>query len=249
MPGTRLAQKVAIVTGGAAESPGAGMGRAISERFGHEGARVVVVDVAPKGQVTADQINAAGGEAIFVQANVVERSDVEKAAAAALDRFGRIDILVNVVGGSVRERGFLDVSDAQYGQIVDRNLKSVYLCCQVTIPHFVQAGGGSIVHISSTNGLLGCPGLAVYSAVKSGLFGFSRVIATEFGGQGIRSNVICPGLMGDGGPDARQPLGRTAVAADIANAALFLASDEASFITGQVLAVDGGHTTSYPEIF
>jgi NAD(P)-dependent dehydrogenase (short-subunit alcohol dehydrogenase family) len=85
--------------------------------------------------------------------------------------------------------------------------------------------------------------------MKSGLFGFSRVIATEFGKRGIRSNVICPGIMGDGGPDSRQPLGRTAVAADIANATLFLASDEASFISGQVLAVDGGHTTTYPEIF
>jgi NAD(P)-dependent dehydrogenase (short-subunit alcohol dehydrogenase family) len=113
----------------------------------------------------------------------------------------------------------------------------------------IETGGGSIVHISSTNALLGCPGLAVYSTVKSGFFGFSRAIATEFGGRGIRSNVICPGLMGDGRPDTRQPLGRTCVAEDIANATLFLASDEASFITGQVLAVDGGHTTSYPEIF
>jgi 3-oxoacyl-[acyl-carrier protein] reductase len=96
---------------------------------------------------------------------------------------------------------------------------------------------------------MGCPGLAVYSGVKAGLFGFSRVIATRFGPQGIRSNVICPGIMGNGRPDQRQPLGRTARAEDIAYAALFLASDEASFVTAQVLAVDGGHTTTYPEIF
>jgi NAD(P)-dependent dehydrogenase (short-subunit alcohol dehydrogenase family) len=249
MAGPRLANKVAIVTGGAANSRGAGMGRAISERFGQEGAKVVVVDVAADGQITADRIASAGGQATFVQADVLQREDVEKVVETAIRRFGRVDILVNVVGGSVRERGFLDVSDALYGQIVDRNMKSVYLCCQVAIPRMIENGAGSIIHISSTNALLGCPGLAVYSALKSGLFGFSRVIATEFGGRGIRSNVICPGIMGDGGPDSRQPLGRTAVAADIANATLFLASDEASFITGQVLAVDGGHTTSYPEIF
>jgi NAD(P)-dependent dehydrogenase (short-subunit alcohol dehydrogenase family) len=249
MVGSRLAHKVAIVTGGAAASGGAGMGRAIAERFGEEGARVVVVDVATGGQTTADRISAAGGDALFIRADVLQRGEVENVVTTAIDRFGRIDILVNVVGGSVREHGFLDVSDEMYEQIVDRNLKSVYLCCQVTIPRMIETGGGSIVHISSTNALLGCPGLAVYSAVKSGFFGFSRVIATEFGGRGIRSNVICPGLMGDGRPDSRQPLGRTCVAADIANATLFLASDEASFITGQVLAVDGGHTTSYPEIF
>lgn len=249
MAGSRLANKVAIVTGGSATSRGAGMGRAICERFGQEGASVVVVDVAADGQLTADRITAAGGTAVFVEADVMQRGHVENVVETAMRRFGQIDVLVNVVGGSLGEKEFLDVSDELFGQIVDRNLKSVYLCCQLTIPRMIQTGAGSIIHIASTNGLLGCPGLAVYSAVKSGYFGFSRVIATEFGGKGIRSNVICPGNMGDGGPDPRQPLGRTAVAADIANAALFLASDEASFITGQVLSVDGGHTTSYPEIF
>jgi 3-oxoacyl-[acyl-carrier protein] reductase len=249
MAGTRLVDKVAIVTGGSATSRGAGMGRTISERFGREGAKVVVVDIVAEGQVTADRINAAGGEAIFVKADVVQRGDIENIVKAAVDRFGRLDVLVNVVGGSVGERHFLDVTDDMYEKIVDRNLKSIYLFCQVAIPRMIEGGGGSIVHISSTNALMGCPGLAVYSAVKSGLFGFSRVITTEFGGRGIRSNVICPGIMGDGKPDLRQPLGRTAVATDIANATLFLASDEASFISGQVLAVDGGHTTSYPEIF
>lgn len=249
MPGERLHGKVAIVTGGASNSRGAGMGRAISERFGQEGARVVVVDVSPDGQVTADRIRADGGEAIWVPADVTRRGDVERVVGTAQGRFGRIDILVNVVGGALGERDFLDVSDDLWQQIIDRNVKSAYLCCQLSIPLMVQGGGGSIVHISSTNGLMGCPGLAVYSGAKAGLFGFSRVLATRFGPQGIRSNVICPGIMGDGQPDNRQPLGRTARAEDIANATLFLASDEASFITGQVLAVDGGHTTTYPEIF
>ena len=245
----RLANKTAIVTGGAANSRGAGMGRAIADLFGQEGARVVVVDVSPDGQITADRIVAAGGQAAFVQADVTCRPDVERLVSLALQRFGTIDVLVNVVGGSLREQEFLDVDDAWWQRIVDVNLKSVHLTCQIAIPHMVRAGGGSIVHISSTNALMGCPGLATYSAVKSGLFGFSRVLATRFGPDGVRSNVICPGLMGDGRPDPRQPLGRTARAEDIANAALFLASDEASFVTAQVLAVDGGHTTTYPEIF
>jgi NAD(P)-dependent dehydrogenase (short-subunit alcohol dehydrogenase family) len=249
MAGTRLADKVAIVTGGSATSRGAGMGRTIAERFGREGAKVTVVDIAADGQLTADRINAAGGEAIFVSADVVKRGDIENIVKTTVDRFGRLDILVNVVGGSFGEKRFLDVTDELYDKIVDLNLRSIYQFCQEAIPTMIAGGGGSIVHISSTNALMGCPGLAVYSAVKSGLFGFSRVITTEFGGRGVRSNVICPGIMGDGKPDARQPLGRTAVATDIANAALFLASDEASFVSGQVLAVDGGHTTTYPDIF
>lgn len=247
--GTRLAGKVAIVTGASATSRGAGMGRAIAELFGREGASVVAVDVSPDGEVTADRMRAAGGRATFVQADVTKRADVERAVAAAVDTFGQVHILVNVVGGSLREREFMDVDDDLWQRIIDLNLKSVHLCCQAAIPRMVAAGGGSIVHISSTNGLMGCPGLATYSGAKAGLFGFSRVIATRYGPQGIRSNVICPGIMGDGRPDTRQPLGRTARAQDIAYAALYLASDEASFVSGQVLAVDGGHTTSYPEIF
>ena len=113
----------------------------------------------------------------------------------------------------------------------------------------VEGGGGSIVHIASTNALMGCPGLAVYSGVKSGLLGFSRVIATEFGPKGVRSNVVCPGIMGQGRPDPRQPLGRSASAEDIARAVLFFACDDSAQVTAQVLAVDGGHTTTYPEIF
>jgi NAD(P)-dependent dehydrogenase (short-subunit alcohol dehydrogenase family) len=249
MPGTRLAGKTAIVTGAAANSRGAGMGRTIAEWFGREGAHVVAVDVSPDGQVTADRIRAAGGEALFVQADVTQRSAVEQVVARAVEQYGRVNVLVNVVGGATREPDFLDLTDEAWQRIVDLNLKTVHLCCQLAIPEMIKAGGGSIVHISSTNGLMGCPRLATYSGVKAGLFGFSRVITTRFGPQGVRSNVICPGIMGDGGPDRRQPLGRTAVAADIANAALFLASDEASFVSGQVLAVDGGHTTTYPEVF
>lgn len=249
MQGTRLAGKTAIVTGGASNSRGAGMGRAISERFGQEGARVVVVDISPDGQITADRICEAGGEAIFVPADLTRRGDVEHVISTAQERFGSIDVLVNVVGGSFGEREFLDVSDELWQRIIDMNLKTVHLCSQLVIPEMIKAGSGSIIHISSTNGLMGCPGLAVYSGVKAGLFGFSRVIATRFGPQGVRSNVICPGIMGDGKADNRQPLGRTARAEDIANAALFLASTEASFVTAQVLAVDGGHTTTYPEIF
>jgi len=247
--GPRLEHKVAIVTGGAANSRGAGMGRAVSELFGLEGARVVTVDISPDVEVTAERIRQAGGEATAVQADVLQRDEVERVVRTALDRYGKIDVLVNVVGGSIGERRYLDVSDDLFERIVHRNLLSTHLCCQLTIPRMIENGGGSIVCIASTNGLMGCPGLAVYSAVKSGLFGFSRVIAAEFGRQGIRSNVVCPGNMGQGHPDTRQPLGRTATAQDIAQAVLFFASDDSQYITAQVIAVDGGHTTTYPEIF
>ena len=249
MAGSRLQDKVAIVTGAAANSRGAGMGRAIAELFGREGASVVPVDVSPDVELTADVIRRAGGEASPVRADVLRRDDVELLVRTALERYGKIDVLVNVVGGSLGERAYLDVSDDLFERIVQRNLLSTHLCCQLTIPRMVENGRGSIVHIASTNGLMGCPGLAVYSGVKSALFGFSRVIATEFGPKGVRSNVVCPGNMGQGQPDARQPLGRTATAADIARAVLFFASDESEYITAQVLAVDGGHTTTYPQIF
>lgn len=245
----RLTGKVALVTGAGAHTNGAGMGHAIATLFGSEGARVIAVDLSPNGQVTADEICASGGEAIAVQANVLQKSEVARAVDAAVSRFGRLDVLVNVVGGALHERDFLELTEEHWQQIVDVNLKSTHFCCQLSIPEMIKNGGGSIIYISSTNGLMGCPRLATYSGVKSGLFGFSRVIATRFGPQGVRSNVICPGNMGDGGPDDRQPIKRTATASDIAKAALFLASDDAAYITGQVLAVDGGHTTTYPVVF
>jgi NAD(P)-dependent dehydrogenase (short-subunit alcohol dehydrogenase family) len=225
------------------------MGRAIAERCGEEGAAVVAVDLSVGATQTAERIQAAGGRAIALRADVTRREDVASVVRQAVEHFGKVDGLVNVVGGALHEADFLDLADEQWHQIVDINLKSTHLCCQHAIPAMIEAGGGSIVHISSTNGLMGCPRMATYSGVKAGLFGFSRVIATRFGPKQIRSNVICPGIMGDGSPDLRQPLGRTATAADIANAALFLLSDDASFVTAQVLAVDGGHTTTYPEVF
>jgi 3-oxoacyl-[acyl-carrier protein] reductase len=249
MTGARLDGKVAIVTGAAAVSRGAGMGRAISELFGREGARVVAVDMSPAVEETAERIRRAGGDAVAVPADVEQRADVERVVRTVVDRYGRVDVLVNVVGGSIGERSYMDVTDDLFERILRRNLLSTHLCCQVTIPRMVEGGGGSIVHISSTNALMGCPGLAVYSGAKSGLIGFSRVLATEFGPRGVRSNVICPGIMGRGEPDPRQPLGRAASADDIAKATLFFASDDAAFVTAQVLAVDGGHTTTYPDIF
>src|SRR5689334_12872708 len=248
MPG-RLDGKIAIVTGAATGSRGAGMGRAIAELFGQEGASVVAVDLAPAVEATAERIRGLGGQATALTANVEERADVERVVATARERYGRIDVLVNVVGGSIGERSYLDVTDELFESILRRNLRSTHLCCQLTIPPMIEGGGVSIVHIGTTNALMGCPGLAVYSGVKAGLIGFSRVLATEFGPKGVRSNVVCPGIMGQGRPDPRQPLGRMASADDIARAVLFFASDEASFVTSQVLAVDGGHTTTYPEIF
>src|SRR5687767_4473859 len=126
----RLAGKTAIITGSAANSRGAGIGLTIAELFGREGARVVVADISPDGRVTAERIGAAGGEAIAVQADLTERRDVERLVATALERFGRIDILVNVAGGALEEGDFLAVDDSLWHRIVDLNLKTVHLCSQ-----------------------------------------------------------------------------------------------------------------------
>src|SRR5262245_25003343 len=130
----RLASKTAIVTGSAANSGGAGIGQAIAELFGREGARVVVADISPDGRLTAERIGAAGGEAIAVQADLTERRDVERLVATVVARFGRIDILVNVAGGALEEEEFLAVDDDLWRRIVDLNLKTVHLCCQLVAP-------------------------------------------------------------------------------------------------------------------
>ena len=231
----RLEGKVAIVTGAAG-----GIGSGFASGLAAHGARIVAADFDEAGaHALAEGLHREGYDCTSVKVDVTSEQSAQAMAAVAFDAYGRIDILVNVVGGSLGEDEFLDVDDHLWRRIVDVNLKTVHLCCQLVVPAMTRAGGGSLVHIATTNALLGCPGLATYSGVKAGLLGFSRVLATRFGPDGVRSNVVCPGIMGDGGPDQRQPLGRTATPLDIAHATLFLASDEAAFVTGQALAVDG----------
>lgn len=247
----RLDGKVAIVTGGAR-----GIGRRIALTFAREGAKVFVADVIDGGgQTTEREIAEAGGDAAHAECDVTKLEQVEAMVDAAARRFGRVDVLVNNAaswrGGTVVD---MPPGDWELGR--SSILDAAYYCCRCAIPRMVEAGGGSIISISSVHGLLAARRSAAYEAAKGGLILLMKEVACDYGPQGIRANCICPGLIVtersaprfDANPEVARlnaevyPLRRYGRPEDIANAALFLASDEASFITGHALVVDGGLT-------
>jgi NAD(P)-dependent dehydrogenase (short-subunit alcohol dehydrogenase family) len=246
----RLKNRVAIVTGGAS-----GIGQAIAALFAREGARIVIGDLdEAKGAETTAAIRAAGGEAIFVRADVTATRDVEDAVRLALDRFGQIDVLVNNAGISLGD-SLLDTDEPTWDRNLAVVLKGPYLFTRAVLPSMLDRHAGAIVNVASVNGLLGL-GEDGYSAAKAGLINFTQNVAIRFGAEGIRANVICPGTVRTPiwqetlakTPDVFErlakwyPLGRVGEPDDVARAALFLASDDASWITGAVLPVDGGLT-------
>ncbi|MDE2607876.1 MAG: SDR family oxidoreductase [Burkholderiales bacterium] len=257
----RLAGKVAIVTGAGSVGPGWGNGRAIATRFAEQGALVYGVDCDPERMAeTAQRIAAAGGTFAAGSCDVTDGASVARMVAQCIERFGRIDILVNNVGGSAKG-GPVEMSEEVWDAQVDFNLKSVFLACKNVLPHMVAQGGGAVVNLSSTSGLrwTGAAQIA-YAATKAGIIQFSRVLAVQYAKQGIRVNTVVPGqlhtpmvearLAGQraGGNvaalleqrQARIPLPFMGDGRDTANAALFLASEEARFITGTEIVVDGG---------
>jgi len=257
----RLAGKVALVTGAGSVGPGWGNGRAIAVRFAEEGAAVFGVDrEAARMAETAERITAAGGNFATGSCDVTQSDSVAAMVAACVARFGRIDILVNNVGGSAKG-GPVEMSEDIWDAQVDHNLKSVFLSCKHVLPQMLAQGGGAIVNLSSTSGLrwTGAAQIA-YAATKAGVIQFSRVLAVQYAAQGIRVNTVVPGqlhtpmvetrLAGQraGGDVAallaqrqsRIPLPFMGDGRDTAAAALFLASDEARFITGTEIIVDGG---------
>ena len=246
----RLLGQVAIVTGGAV-----GIGGATARRLADEGANVLIADVDPEAadrQVAA--IRDAGGSAETIVADVGKHDDVRAMIEQALARWGRLDVLVNNAYRPPEPGGAVEVSEEGWDQGMAVLVKSMFLAAKYAVPTMRRGGGGSIVNISSVHGLLMAPGRLVYEAAKSAVIGLTRQMACEFGPSGIRVNAICPGHIvternqerWDQNPsglrffDQQYPLRRCGRPVDIANAIVFLCSEEASFITGHALVVDGG---------
>jgi 3-oxoacyl-[acyl-carrier protein] reductase len=247
----RLKDQVAIVTGAAS-----GFGAEIARRYALEGARVVIADLNEAGaQKVAAEI---GHSAVAIKCDVSKRADIDRAVKLARDHFGGIDIVVNNAGFTHKNQAFLDVDEDTYDRCFDVNVKAIYHMINAVVPSMRAKKSGCIINIGSTAGLRPRPGLTWYNASKGAANLLSKSLAVELAGDNIRVNVICPvmgdtGMLGDfmGVPDTPEnrarfiatiPMGRLSVPKDIANAAVFLASDEASFLTGLELPVDGGRT-------
>lgn len=250
----RLAGKVAIVTGG-----GSGFGEAIAKRFAEEGAKLVVNDINDAGGTrVAKEIESAQGQgsATYLRADVARDSDMAKLIAAALERYGHIDIMVNNAGITHVNRPMLEVGEEEFDRIYAVNVKSIYLSARHLVPVLRKQGtGGCIINTASTAGIRPRPGLVWYNGSKGAVINLTKGMAAELGPDQIRVNALCPvagetpllgTFMGADTPENRAkfkasiPLGRLSTPRDIANAALYLASDDAEFITGVALEVDGG---------
>ena len=244
----RLDNKVALITGGAS-----GFGKGIAELFAREGARIALADINEAGARSAAA--AMSNSAIAVACDVSRREDVNAAVKAAVDAFGRIDILVNNAGMSHKRRPMLEVEEAEFDRLMDVNVKSIFLFAHAVVPLMRKRKSGVIINIGSTAGIRPRPGLTWYNASKGAVNLLSKSMAAELAPDGIRVCAIAPVMaetpllatfMGGDSPELRAqfkatvPLGRFATVDDVANATLFLASDEASFLTGNVLEVDGG---------
>jgi NAD(P)-dependent dehydrogenase (short-subunit alcohol dehydrogenase family) len=252
----RLEGKVALITGA-----GSGMGRSAAELFASEGAQIVVTDVVDDaGNATVAAVRGAGGDATYVRADVSRAADCDAMVQCATDTYGGLHVLYNNAGiFPADDGGVLDTPESTWEKIMEINLKGVWLGCRAGIPAMIASGGGSIVNVASFVALMGAATAQIaYTASKGGVLSMTREIAVEYARQGIRANALCPGpiatplleeLLSDPARRARRmvhiPMGRLGRAEELARAALFLASDDASFMTGASLVVDGGITAAY----
>jgi NAD(P)-dependent dehydrogenase (short-subunit alcohol dehydrogenase family) len=247
---TRMNGKVAIVTGA-----GGGIGKGIALGFAREGAKVVVNDINSKaGKGVVAEIRKAGGEAMFVRADVSKEAQVKKMVAATVRAYGKVDVLVNNAIASTKA-----IMENDFDPLVEVGLRGTWNCCQAVLPEMKKAGRGSIINITSTNASMGVGPIHVYCGVKGGLASMGRSMATQYGRFGIRVNIIAPGTIQTEiwTPIIKQhpeihkevlkfyPVGRLGKPEDIAYAAIWLASDESTFVSGAIIPVDGGLSAGF----
>ncbi len=244
----RLKDKVVIVTGG-----GLGIGRAYSLGLAGEGARVVVADIADPAP-TVKEIEARGGQGLGVPCDVSREEDTQDLATKTLNRFGRIDVLVNnaAIYGTLRRRPLLEIPVEEWDRVMAVNLRGLFLCARAVVPSMKAQGKGKIINIASSTFFKGVPNYIHYTTSKGGVVGFTRSLARELGDAGIRVNAIAPGFTLSGENEKNisddqkaanvrmRMLKRAQLPEDLVGTVVFLASDESDFITGQTIAVDGG---------
>jgi 3-oxoacyl-[acyl-carrier protein] reductase len=243
----RLDGKTALVTGA-----GSGIGKCIAETYAREGARVALADI--NGEAAKSVARSIGNNAIALRVDVSKKADIDGVVGETVAAFGALDILVNNAGATHNNKPMLEIDEAEYDRIFAINVKGIFLACQAVVPVFRQRGGGVIINIGSTAGLRPRPGLSAYNATKGAVHVLTKSLAVELAPDGIRVCAIAPvatetpllpSFLGPA-PGMREkfiatiPLGRLALPQDIADAALFLASAEAKFITGNIMEVDGG---------
>ena len=241
----RFKDKVVIVTGGAS-----GIGEASVRAFAREGAKVVIADFADHGQALADELGA--DKALFIKIDVTDSEAVQAMITKTVTKFGRLDVMFANAG--IAADGPIDeLEESAWQRTIDINLGGVYLCDKYAIQQFLKQGDGVIVNCGSIHSHVGKRGVTAYAAAKGGVKLLTQTLGIEYGAQGIRVNAVCPGyidtpLLSHIPDDAKEklvalhPMGRLGRAEEVANAVLFLASDEASFVTGSSLMVDGGYT-------
>lgn len=244
-----ISDGVALVTGA-----GSGIGRATAERFAHEGADVLVVDIDEEtGEETVDRIENDGGDATFVSADVSDAAAVEAMVERVIDEYGRLDFAVNNVAAGVDPAPVTDIAEADWDRVTDIAQKGVWLGLKHEIPAMLDSDGGAIVNTASLAGIRGSPGRTPYSASKHGVVGLTRSVALEYADQNLRVNAVCPTIVETAALESMSPEERDEVTAsvpmeragkpeEIASAIVWFCSDDASFITGQTLPVDGGQT-------
>jgi 3-oxoacyl-[acyl-carrier protein] reductase len=241
----RFQDKVAMVTGGAS-----GIGLATVLGLSSEGAKLVILDMTPKGEEVAAKIRQDGGEALFIQTDVSKAEAVQSAVKQAIDSYGQIDILINNAG-ITRDNIIMMMSEEEWELVLRVNLFSTFHCSKAVVRHMMKKRRGRIINVASVVGLAGQAGQTNYAASKAGIIGFTKSLAKEVGSRNITVNAVAPGFIKTALTDVlpkelveasikATPLGRLGEVEDVAKAILFLASDDAAFITGHILTVDGG---------